>query len=142
MRSLSYATIFCAALTGSAMVAVAEEAAPDEETLLDYVLDACEADITEYCDQVEPGEGRMLYCMAAHEDKISTGCTVALYQASAILEDLTDTIVALGEACGDDLESFCADTPIGEGRLLSCLDDNSAELSATCSEVFSAVTEE
>jgi hypothetical protein len=67
---------------------------------------------------------------------------VALYQASAILEDLTDTIVALGEACGDDLESFCADTPIGEGRLLSCLDDNSAELSATCSEVFSAVTEE
>ena len=32
---------------------------------------ACAKDIKKYCKTVTPGEGRMIYCMQAHEDKIS-----------------------------------------------------------------------
>ncbi len=32
---------------------------------------ACGEDIKKYCSTVTPGEGRIVHCMQAHEDKIS-----------------------------------------------------------------------
>ena len=34
----------------------------------------CADDIKKYCTDSDPGEGRMVYCMQAHEDKISPKC--------------------------------------------------------------------
>ena len=39
---------------------------------------ACAKDIKKYCKDVTPGEGRVIYCMQAHEDKISPQCTFEL----------------------------------------------------------------
>src|SRR4051794_35299239 len=44
---------------------------------------ACSGDIRKYCRTVTPGEGRMIYCMQAHEDKISPKCSYELGQAAA-----------------------------------------------------------
>ena len=43
---------------------------------------ACAKDIKKYCKTVTPGEGRMIYCMQAHEDKISVNCTFELGEAA------------------------------------------------------------
>ena len=43
---------------------------------------ACAKDIKKYCRDVTPGEGRMIYCMQAHEDKISPKCAFELGEAA------------------------------------------------------------
>ena len=106
-----------------------------QETLVEYVYMACEAPIVEYCDQVTLGEGRMLYCLAAHEDKISADCEFALYTAATVIQDLTaaiaeelaDAVEYLAVECGTDIEEHCTDVPFGEGRILMCLDKAEAE---------------
>ena len=122
--------------------AFASPAALAQETLLEYVLDACDSDIVAYCDQVTPGEGRLLYCIAAHEDKISGECAFALYDAGAILQELADAIAYLAESCESDIETFCADTPLGEGRILACLTAREGELSDTCKTAIDDVVVE
>ncbi len=53
---------------------------------------ACGEDVKKFCSTVTPGEGRIMYCMQAHEDKISDGCASALdeaeYQAEATAYNL------------------------------------------------------
>ena len=43
---------------------------------------ACANDIKKYCKTVTPGEGRLIYCMQAHEDKISVKCAFELGEAA------------------------------------------------------------
>jgi hypothetical protein len=38
------------------------------------VMEACQADIKQFCANVTPGEGREFACLRAYEDKISAGC--------------------------------------------------------------------
>src|SRR5450631_1702029 len=47
---------------------------------------ACASDIKKYCKDVTPGEGRMIYCMQAHEDKISTKCAFELGEAATSIQ--------------------------------------------------------
>jgi Golgi apparatus protein 1 len=112
-----------------------------QEALLDYVIDSCEGDITDFCDTVTPGDGRIAFCIAAHEDKISDQCTLALYQAAGVLRRLVDDIAYLAAACSIDIEENCADTEIGEGRIMACLADQDV-LSASCSAAIEDVVEE
>lgn len=38
----------------------------------------------------------------------------------------------LGAACGDAIEKLCPQMPIGQGRILACLEKNKEALSADC----------
>jgi len=80
----------------------------------------------------EKGNGRLLHCVAAHEDKISGECAFALYDAATLLQEIVDTVVYLAESCEADIEAYCPETPVGEGRILSCLEERGDELSETC----------
>ena len=42
-----------------------------QDSIIDNVMKACETEINTYCSQVTLGEGRLLACFYAHEDKIS-----------------------------------------------------------------------
>ncbi|WP_439594889.1 cysteine rich repeat-containing protein [Falsiroseomonas sp.] len=44
---------------------------------------------------------------------------------------------ALMQACGADYRAHCANTPRGEGRILACLRQNSAQLSQPCRDALS-----
>ena len=103
-----------------------------QDDLIDYLVTECEGDIENYCSQVTPGNGRLLHCMAAHEDKISGQCSYALYRAASLLEQLTVAINYVAQECRTDIETHCSDVAIGENRVLSCLADNNAELTAGC----------
>lgn len=131
-------------MIGAAVVAfaLASPATNAQDSLLGYVLESCDADISAFCDQVTPGDGRLLYCMAAHEDKISSECAYALYSAATILDELTNTIVYLAESCETDIEEHCAETEMGEGRILSCLDRQRDDLTDSCRTAIDEVASE
>ena len=109
---------------------------------MDYVFSACEKDLESYCSQVTPGEGRLLHCVAAHEDKISGQCGYALYRASSMLEQLTMAIAYLAQSCGEELEAFCSEVEMGEGRVLDCLGKHQAELGESCANAMAQTVEE
>jgi len=104
------------------------------------VVEGCESEIEAFCSQVSPGEGRMLACFYAHEDKLSGKCEYALYSAAAQLEQAVSALKYVASQCKNDIESFCANVEIGEGRILDCLaaqgDAVSAECTAAIEEVF------
>lgn len=103
-----------------------------QESLIDHLIDACEGDLHKYCSQVTPGEGRLLHCMAAHEDKISGQCEYAFYQTAALLEQLSVAIAYVAQECETEIETLCRDVELGEGRILDCLDEHAEEVGASC----------
>ncbi len=118
-----------------ALIAVAFVTGPiatAEESLVEYLVTACETDIENYCSQVTPGNGRLLHCMAAHEDKISGQCEYALYQAATLLDQLSAAIVYVAEQCRTEIETICSDIVMGEGRLAACVAEHDAEASDAC----------
>jgi len=117
-------------------VVAAAAPAVAQDSLLEYVLTSCEADIKQYCSQVTPGEGRLLHCAAAHEDKLSGQCSYALYQAASLLEQLSMAIVYVAESCETEIKTLCGDVKAGEGRVLSCLEGNSESLGEPCTKAL------
>ena len=105
-----------------------------QDAIIEKVVSACEADINTYCSQVTPGEGRLLHCAAAHEDKISGQCSYALYQAATLMEQMAAAIVYVATQCEADIEKHCSAVAMGEGRVLMCLEENAAEVSDTCKQ--------
>ena len=122
--------IFIFMLISSAMAA---------ETLVETVANGCEKELTSYCKDVTPGEGRVLACLYAHSDKLTGKCEYALYDAAVQLERFVAALSYLANECGDDLDKFCTDVAAGEGRLLKCLDENSAKISGRCTEALKDV---
>ena len=60
---------------------------------------SCGEDFKKYCSTVTPGEGRILLCMQAHEDKISVGCASVLdevvFQAETTADNLREAMIFL-----------------------------------------------
>ena len=103
-----------------------------QESLIDHLIDACESDLHKYCSQVTPGDGRLLHCMAAHEDKISGQCEYAFYQTATLLEQLSMAIAYVAQECETEIQTLCSGVALGEGRILACLDEHAEEVGDGC----------
>jgi hypothetical protein len=119
---------FAALFAGSSALA--------QETLLEHLVAACETDLKNYCSQVTPGNGRLLHCMAAHEDKISGQCEYAFYQAATLLEQMSVAINYVAQECKTEIETHCSDIKLGEGRILACLAENDEEVGESCKKAI------
>jgi hypothetical protein len=102
------------------------------DPLTQTVKDGCKAELESYCKGVTPGEGRVLACLYAHEDKLSAKCEFALFDAAVLLDQAVSALVYAAYECEDDLEKYCADVPVGEGRLLDCIAKNKKKVSKRC----------
>jgi hypothetical protein len=107
-----------------------------EEDAVTKALEACQPEIETYCSQVTPGEGRLLACFVAHEDKLSGACSWALYEATAALEEFVVAIAHVASECHDDLFEFCGDVQVGEGRVGVCLLEHEEEVTAACKQAM------
>ena len=110
-----------------------------QDKIVEAVVAACEQEIKNYCSQVTPGEGRVLACFYAHEDKLSVQCINALYDGMAALERFVSTVSYVAGQCSEDIDNICGKTVPGEGRIAQCLLDNEADLTETCSAAITDV---
>jgi len=105
---------------------------------LETFTEGCQKELTTFCKDVTPGEGRILACLYAFQDKLSPSCEYALYDSAAQLEKTIDTLAFVAGECRDDLQANCSDVQPGEGRLLDCLDKNREKVSDRCQEAVKA----
>jgi hypothetical protein len=134
MKRTAYALM--GALSVSLMWSVSALALEDP---VETFFKGCEKEITSYCKDVTPGEGRLLACLYAHEDKVSARCEYAIYDAAAQLERVVTAITYVANECRDDLKAHCSSVEPGEGRLLDCIEKNQAKVSGRCKQAISDV---
>ena len=100
---------------------------------------SCAGDIRKYCRTVTPGEGRMIYCMQAHEDKISPKCTYELGQAAASVQATADLLKDGVLACKAEITGVCGKIQPGQGRIAACLIENKSTASKGCADAIQKV---
>ena len=106
---------------------------------INTIADGCKVELEKYCSQVTPGQGRILGCLYAYQDKLSGQCEYALYDAAVQLERAVAALTYVVNECGDDLEKYCGSVPAGEGRLLQCLEKNDKQVSGRCKQALKDV---
>jgi len=114
-------------------------AAIAQQSLVETVANGCKMEIEKYCSQVTPGQGRILACLYAHEDKLSAKCEYALYDAAAQLERAVAALSYVANECNEDLDKFCESIEPGKGRLLDCLDKHDKQVSKRCKQAIKDV---
>jgi hypothetical protein len=87
----------------------------------------CAAEIATYCTGIKPGGGRILKCLKENENSLSPVCREKVASIGKQLKEAQ-------EACAEDINKFCRDIQPGEGRILKCLREHSAEISSGCTE--------
>ena len=112
----------------------------ENATVVETVANNCKKELTSYCKGVTPGEGRVLACLYAHSDKLTGQCEYALYDAAVQLERFVAALSYVANECDEDLEKFCANIEVGEGRVLKCLDENSSKINERCSQALKDVS--
>ena len=100
---------------------------------------ACAKDIKKYCNTVTPGEGRMIYCMQAHEDKISPKCAFELGDAASSVQTAADALKDAVIACKAEITGVCGKTLPGQGRIAACLIANKSTASSGCVEAIQKI---
>src|SRR6476620_8602662 len=95
---------------------------------------ACASDIKKYCKTVTPGEGRTIYCMQAHEDKISVKCAFELGESVTNVQTTADALKEGVIACKAEISGVCAKVVPGQGRVAACLLENKSTASAACAD--------
>ena len=134
MKSRILLLLAASALFGFAGNASAQDIVSD-------VQKGCGVEIEKYCSQVSMGEGRLLACFYAHEDKLSGQCQFALYSAAAQLEHAVSALNYVAGQCVDDILAHCAEVQLGEGRILTCLEANAESVSGDCKAAMADVFE-
>ena len=116
------------------------------KTFVDRLLDqvarlekSCTKEIKKYCSTVTPGEGRMIYCMQAHEDKIGPGCSYDLQDVVLALQASNETLKDAVTACRADIASKCGNVQPGKGRVAACLVAEKASVSKDCANAIENV---
>ncbi|BDG04734.1 cysteine rich repeat-containing protein [Anaeromyxobacter oryzae] len=96
--------------------------------------DACRADVEKLCSGIKPGGGRIAACLAANKAKLSPEC-------KADLASIERKVKEVGDACRDDIESYCAGVKTGQGAVLRCLAQNKGSLAPKCQEIVQGAQE-
>jgi cysteine rich repeat protein len=123
----------------SAQADIAKAVVDKLTALAAKVESSCADDIKKYCSTVTPGEGRIIYCMQAHEDKISPKCAYDLEEAATNVQTSIDTLKEAIVACKAEITGVCGNIVPGQGRIAACLITNKSTASKGCSEALQKI---
>lgn len=112
---------------------IAKAVTDKAEKVIAKVQASCAPDIKSFCSQVTPGEGRLMLCMMAHEDKISDKCFTTLVDVGDAVELTISSAKRAASVCEPEIDKLCADVEAGGGQIAQCLITNKAKLSGACS---------
>jgi hypothetical protein len=100
------------------------------------VAEACSDDAEKLCKGVEPGQGRVVKCLAEHESALTPDCKAEVdkgqQKRAEVQKQVEEKKHAVQEACGPDIVNHCAKVEKGEGRIVKCLHDHQSELAPAC----------
>jgi hypothetical protein len=136
MRKIAIAFLLASVAVGN--VFCAETIEKKAAKLVKSVEEGCKVEFTTFCKDVTPGEGRRLACLYAFEDKLSSQCEYALYDAASKLEQAVVKLQHVANSCSGDIDTYCKDVAMGEGRIMNCLRKNDKKLSAGCNQALKA----
>jgi hypothetical protein len=138
MRKLGVLPLFAMLITGSASAQTELGRTMLEKLAVEIskLGRACAKDIKTYCKTVTPGEGRIIYCMQAHEDKITPHCAYQLEETASVVQASADSMKDAVIACNAELTGVCSKTVPGEGRIAACLIANRSTASKNCAEAL------
>jgi hypothetical protein len=93
---------------------------------------ACSDDLKKFCSAVTPGDERLMLCIQAYEDQVSSQCDYALFEASRNLNRALDRIGRIADVCWSDIEKNCSHLPEGGWRIAQCLASQRMILTPAC----------
>jgi cysteine rich repeat protein len=96
---------------------------------------ACQDELRNFCSTVTPGEGRLMLCMQAHEDKISRQCELALLETSRNIGKAVRRLENFAQTCWQDIQVHCSGAG---GSVIQCMADKRAQLSPPCQAMVTA----
>ena len=131
--------VACLITPASGQTPAQDVSAAMQGELATQVSEGCNSELTQYCAEVTPGEGRLLACLYAHGDKLSGQCEYALYGAAARLERAISAVTYVASECRAELETHCASVEVGDGRVAECLKDHASGLSPGCDQALTNV---
>jgi Cysteine rich repeat len=89
----------------------------------------CRADIEKFCADVSRGGGRVAECLRQHYEDLSPEC-------KARGQELREHVREAHAACKEDISKYCKEIQPGKGRILTCLKEHDANLSADCRDAI------
>lgn len=89
----------------------------------------CAADVQKFCAGTEAGQGRYRECLQQHVNELSTECKA---HVEAHQGGRGGGRSRWQEACSAEVEKFCKDVEVGQGRVHQCLVSHQAELGTEC----------
>jgi Cysteine rich repeat len=81
----------------------------------------------------------MIYCMQAHEDKISPKCAFDLEEAATDVQLSADNLKEAITACRAEITGVCGKTQPGQGRIAACLIANKSTASKGCGDAIQKI---
>jgi len=127
--------ILATLLISSAAVAEGEKLADklsNSVIIVDIDVRGCEADSAILCPGLPLNSRKSFMCLMAYEDNLSLSCELGIAEAAMTLEQGLMAIDYSIKACEADADKFCLDVQPGEGRIVSCLKQNEANLANQC----------
>ena len=124
------------AVCGAALFASA--AVAQQQHMKQMHGDACRADVERLCKDVPLGEGRIAKCLKENESSVSAECKDHLAQ---MRERGRHRMEAFMQGCKSDLDKYCKDVPRGQGKVVGCLREHSADLQPSCKEQLTQIDE-
>ncbi len=103
---------------------------------LESVKSKCATEFKTLCKDVVPGQGRLLACLYAYEDKLSDSCAAAVYDASDLLEQVFEALRTFTVECREDAQRLCPSVKPGRGRIRACLSEHEAALKTSCRDAL------
>ena len=109
------------------------------ESAIQTFVEGCATELKTYCAAVKPGESRIVACLYAHSDKISSRCEFAFYETAIQLDRAISGIVYVATQCRLDIGTHCAGVKVGDGRIVHCLKQNEEKLRVSCDQALKDV---
>ena len=94
----------------------------------------CLKDAQRFCPNIPWGEGRVLTCLQARFGDLSSACQQEIQQIQNRSAEIT-------QACVTDLWQYCQNVAPGAGRLQVCLLSRWDNLSSTCRDTVSEISQ-
>ena len=120
----------------AAVLPQAAHAQDDPAQWARYIQGHCGKELKAHCSGIKQGQGRILSCLYAREDKLSARCGNAVMGSLERLGAALGALANVQRVCESDARRLCNGVMAGNGNLIGCLSQAKASVSAQCNAML------